>query len=131
METWEQVVRGLVGKPFQWQGRGPDGYDCWGLVREALQRLGKVTPPDFVTETKECATRTLQANLRGHHAVRQETPEPGDVAMLSTRETIHHTGLLTPFGILHTTLELGCCIMSEATLRARGYQRIEYYRWVE
>jgi cell wall-associated NlpC family hydrolase len=28
----------LIGKPFQRGGRGPDGYDCAGLVVEVLRR---------------------------------------------------------------------------------------------
>ncbi len=130
METWEAVVTGLVGAPFKFGGRGPDSYDCWGLLLEALRRLGKPLPPDYVTETPESATRTIQANLAPPHWVRQEKPEPGDVVMMSTRGIIHHTGLLTPFGILHTDRKLGCCIMPESALRAIGYQRIEYHRWV-
>lgn len=36
----------LIGKPFAWGGRGPDAYDCYGLVKELLRRDGVVVP-DF------------------------------------------------------------------------------------
>jgi cell wall-associated NlpC family hydrolase len=36
----------LIGKPFRFGGRGPDEYDCWGLVRECLRRQG-LNPPDY------------------------------------------------------------------------------------
>lgn len=33
-------INDLIGKPFLNRGRGPDGYDCWGLVREVYRRCG-------------------------------------------------------------------------------------------
>src|SRR6187399_3217256 len=32
-------VNDLIGKPWRLGARGPDAYDCWGLVREVLQRM--------------------------------------------------------------------------------------------
>lgn len=36
----------LLGLPFADGGRGPDSYDCWGIVREVYRRYG-VTLPDY------------------------------------------------------------------------------------
>jgi len=36
----------LIGKPFEWGGRGPDKFDCYGLVRFLLGRNG-VAIPDY------------------------------------------------------------------------------------
>jgi cell wall-associated NlpC family hydrolase len=36
----------LLGVPFVDGRRGPDGYDCWGLVREVFRRYG-VELPDY------------------------------------------------------------------------------------
>jgi cell wall-associated NlpC family hydrolase len=33
-------VTDLIGVPFVDGGRGPDGYDCWGLAREVFRREG-------------------------------------------------------------------------------------------
>jgi len=30
----------LIGKPYKENGRGPDGYDCYGLVLTVCHRLG-------------------------------------------------------------------------------------------
>lgn len=40
------VLDDLIGLPFSDGGRGPDSYDCWGLVREVYHRYG-VTLPDY------------------------------------------------------------------------------------
>jgi len=36
----------LIGKPFKFGGRGPDEYDCWGIVMEVCRRL-EIHLPDF------------------------------------------------------------------------------------
>lgn len=130
MEPWEVVVSGLVGTPFRWKGRGEDGLDCWQLVQEASRRLGRPVPPDYDYQVISDVEGVIQAEQGAPQWVKQEDPQPGDVVGLSCRGNLHHLGLLTPYGILHTTRKFGACIMPEASLRASGYQRIEYYRWV-
>lgn len=39
-------VSDLVGKPYVSHGRGPSGYDCYGLVLEVERRMG-AGMPDF------------------------------------------------------------------------------------
>ena len=34
----------LIGKPFVEDGKGPNGYDCYGLGQEVYNRLGKNLP---------------------------------------------------------------------------------------
>ena len=34
----------LIGKPFLAGGRGPDGYDCYGLAKEIYKRRGIELP---------------------------------------------------------------------------------------
>lgn len=36
----------LLGKPYERGGRGPDVYDCYGLVKELFERAGNGVP-DF------------------------------------------------------------------------------------
>lgn len=38
--------RDLIGVKFEYGGRGPDSYDCWGLVRECHHRHHGVLLPD-------------------------------------------------------------------------------------
>jgi probable lipoprotein NlpC len=38
-----------VGLPFREKGRGPGGFDCWGLVRDGLEKqFGIIDLPDYV-----------------------------------------------------------------------------------
>ena len=64
-------VSRYIGKPFKYGGRGPDCYDCYGLVLELLKEDGVIVPdyyspntgPEIVAmvhnkieEWKQCAT---------------------------------------------------------------------------
>jgi cell wall-associated NlpC family hydrolase len=54
----------LIGKPFQDQGRGPHGYDCYGLLVEIYRRNGITLPPVNVSV---CACQDLpQAEINKH-----------------------------------------------------------------
>lgn len=126
---WPDIVNRLVGTPFLWAGREPGGLDCWGVVREACRLAGKPDLPNWLVDTPDEAAPAMTA-VAADHFERTESPTPGDVVALSAGSHIHHVGVLTPFGVLHTTRKLGCCVMDESTLRRFGYNRIEYYRWV-
>ena len=54
-------VNDLIGKPWRLGARGPDAYDCWGLVREVMQRMRPGLPlPDWASDEM---TRTRQRSL--------------------------------------------------------------------
>lgn len=38
----------LIGVPFEYGGRGPDKFDCYGLVKELLSREGQEIP-DYIS----------------------------------------------------------------------------------
>lgn len=37
----------LVGVPFEYDGRGPDTFDCYGLVRQCWRETHGIELPDF------------------------------------------------------------------------------------
>lgn len=41
--------RDLLGKDFQYGARGPDAYDCYGLMIECRRRVGKYMPEDYLS----------------------------------------------------------------------------------
>ena len=46
-------VNDLIGKQFQSGGRGPNVYDCYGLVREVYHRHG-IDLPDYSIAADAC-----------------------------------------------------------------------------
>lgn len=48
----------LIGKPFKYGGRGPEFYDCYGLVMELHKRAGK-TIPDVLSPSEQAKIASL------------------------------------------------------------------------
>lgn len=81
----------LVGKPFLRGGRGPDAYDCWGVLQCVLRRLGH-TPTDFPSRP-ELLRYALQDEWQPleKHEIR-----PGDGILLRSIDPAYewHVGLV-------------------------------------
>lgn len=137
MMGWEPLVKSLIGKPFLWNGRGPEAFDCWGLVEHVLDQRGiphpcirlSVLAESYAEATIE-SSRYMQQHVSDARWQRTDDLEVGAVLALSSHRRIHHVGIVTPFGVLHTTPAHGAILQSVAQLKASGYQRIEGYRWV-
>lgn len=70
----------LLGKPFEYGGRGPDSFDCFGLVMEVHKRHGNELP-DYISR----ADSEYQCNMFSHgianYYEQVEKPEPLDIVM--------------------------------------------------
>jgi cell wall-associated NlpC family hydrolase len=137
---WIAVINRLVGKPFEWNARGPDSFDCWGLVIEARRSLGLATPAVWsawgVDNDSEDAMAKSSCIVIDEHFTRPtwkkvSTGSPGDIVAMSKHRLIHHVGLLTPYGVLNTARGLGATVDSLHRLRDVGFKRIEFFQWVE
>lgn len=56
----------LIGTPFKFGGRGPDYFDCWGLVMEMLKRIG-IFPPDYGWHDEAAAIQAMMIGARQKH----------------------------------------------------------------
>lgn len=83
----------LVGRPFVMGARGPDAYDCYGLVREMFRRTGKQVP-DYSTERRDVAT--IAQILSGIREWRKVEFAPGVMALFQMR-TCLHTSFILPY----------------------------------
>jgi cell wall-associated NlpC family hydrolase len=50
-----RTVAAFIGRPFAYGARGPDAFDCWGLVLALRAALALPVPPDFAS--RELAAR--------------------------------------------------------------------------
>lgn len=60
-ELWQD----LIGMPFQRGGRGPDTFDCYGLLLTLFQRQG-LSPPTCPAPMTEAALRDAYSVLIPH-----------------------------------------------------------------
>jgi cell wall-associated NlpC family hydrolase len=87
----------LIGRPYERGGRGPDSYDCWGLVRALLVRLGYRNLPDEPTPRAPAAA--AEAFQRHGQAWKKQDSRPGAVVLLKDEHGIgSHLGLMIDRG---------------------------------
>lgn len=103
MENYNEYV----GKPFRVNGRGPDDYDCYGLVKELCQKDGYELPeldtPESVVMRKE-----IFQKLKGKWLEPVERAEPKVLVVLDFRDGGIHIGyMVTHSTFIHTSATMG------------------------
>lgn len=66
------LARRLVGSPYRWNGSGPEGFDCSGLLHWVFRRVGIQLP------------RTSFEAFRTGRPVSRSELQPGDVVFFTT-----------------------------------------------
>jgi cell wall-associated NlpC family hydrolase len=84
----------LIGVPFKKAARGPDSFDCYGLVREMCRRAGKDVP-NYPTHSS-LETENAQI-LSGMEEWKPTTEKPGAVAVFRVMGKLH-VGYILPYG---------------------------------
>ena len=115
MQHENQKFLALVGSPFADGGRGPDSFDCWGLVREVYRRYGIILPDydigcyDILNVTAE-----MERNRPYWHEHKPPNiPVPSVVAFRVSAPMVNHVGIYIGDGkFLHTREKAGAVIES-------------------
>lgn len=119
-------VADLIGKPFVDGGRGPDGYDCLGLVREVYRRCG-VDFPNYTGCCYDLAAFSAGYEKERPRWIRHEPPDipvPAVVAIRFNAPVVNHVGVYIGEGkFLHTREKTGVVI--ELTRSPAWNRRIE------
>lgn len=113
----------LLGKPFVRGGRGPDSFDCYGLVKEMYRRAG-IEVPDFTSP----GTLEEVEILVERHSRRWTKVAPRTVGSVITfRVTGHgaHVGLMLENDrFLHAVEGSGVCV---ERLTSEAYKPLGFY----
>ena len=113
MRGVEEVFCDLIGLPFVDGGRGPDGYDCWGLVREVYHRMG-IDLQDYKMscyDTAGFAGHVEEERPKWKRYEPKDAPVPSVVAIRLSSPNISHVGVYIGEGkFLHTREKTGVCI---------------------
>lgn len=124
----------FVGLPYREGARGPDAYDCYGLVAAVFRAARGVALPDFYQDGPgpQHASRAIAAALDGEIAggrtVKVETPDDFDIAVVGSTSRPHHVGVVTTGGVLHAAQAFGSTWHSLPRF-LMIYPRTEFYRW--
>jgi len=88
-------VSDLIGKPFEYNARGPEKYDCWGLVME-MQRRNGIKIPDYESPTAwQDISKLMRRELVQWERVDQE---PYSVMYMKLATQPSHVGVYLGFG---------------------------------
>lgn len=113
-------------------GRGPDAFDCWGMVRDARYELfGRTLLPSYGAinpQNKRALTRACGAVVVQH--LQECSPRVGAIAAGWAGRICVHVGLLVDIdgqlAVLETDEPTGPCLTRLYQFESR-YTRVTYY----
>lgn len=128
-------ARQYLGRPWVAGGRGPDVFDCWGLLRWVYLRHVGVALPAFpgldVDDARAMARMIEDAMARGPWEELMVPEEYCGVAMAAGRRP-HHVGVYTEADgglIIHAANKRGVIATAPARLLTVGISSARYYRY--
>ena len=125
-----------IGIPYECNGRGPDAFDCYGLVLDVYKKQLGVTLPDWTVDDSlaKTAMRIMSGavgeEIDAGRAVKVSLPRDFDIMVLIRHQMAHHVGICVAGGVLHTK-KGGAGVLFEplTNFESAGRGRIEVYRW--
>lgn len=114
----------------QWEsmGRGPQRFDCWGLVRHVLAEEFGVQLPSY--SYGDDPSDAVMEGVKDFDAV--EVPRAGDLALFSN--PLHIGIMLCTDSMLHISSKRGVCVerlSAYRTKRVEGFFRVRNARQEE
>lgn len=90
------MLNDLIGKHFEYGGRGPDTFDCYGLCIEVYKRLG-LNLPEHPTSFGNLEADNETYNSGKIDFIRLEKPEPFClVSLMIHKPYVSHIGVVLP-----------------------------------
>lgn len=128
-------INNYVGLPWVAYARGPDAYDCWGLVLNVLSEQFNIDLPQYLsvkTDDAHGMTQALKSGLDRNLARPVIQPAHGSIAccfiIVNGKELMRHVGVYLDIdggGILHS-YEKHTCAFDPPKKLQRLFTRIEY-----
>lgn len=123
-----------VGKPWVSGARGPDVFDCWGLLYWVyLERYGVELPlyEGIDAQNLSLVTRMINAGAQEHQQWSRITdPHDGCAVGMSSNIFFHHVGIYCAVDggmVLHCADGRGVVAQSLVALKSQGWNRVEYF----
>ena len=118
-------INDLLGKPYKVHGRGPNGYDCYGLVIEVEKRLGRELPDLYKIFEKKSEVRDTVLATQAVGLTKTDSPSFGDIIIFKKRGHIDHIAVyLKNQDFIH------CDGNGVEVLNLNYYDRKgEFYKW--
>ncbi len=115
----------LLDKPYVWGARGPDAFDCYGLVIELHRRKGIILPDYPAPDIRNRAAAMMAAS-----AATQWVPverAPGTTVLLRVGPIIHCGVMVDDHFMVHTWEQSGGVVREPVTPWKR--KTLGFYRY--
>lgn len=101
----------LIGVPFEWGGRGPDSYDCYGVCRELLRRCGKYAPDYNSPDNWQASSELIGVSKNEWRACEEK---PGAVLVLNVLGLHSHVGfIVSKYKFVHAWHKAGGVVVED------------------
>ena len=123
-----------IGLPYREGARGPEAFDCYGIVATVFEAARGIRLPDWYQSAPgpQGASRAISAALAGEvdggRSVPVSDPQDWDIAVVGSRLRPHHVGLYVEGGVLHASRQFGSS-WHPLTRFKMLYPHTEFYRW--
>ena len=106
----------LVGKPFVLRARGPEAYDCFGLVMEIFTRQGIAMNDHTYGESLRSQMEAFQNGQKHSQWIKLDAPEPGCALMFAYVNLPGHAGVMIDGSrFIHATATFNQVVISRIT----------------
>lgn len=126
-------VNDYIGLPYQEGARGPEAFDCYGIVAAVFAERNIILP-DFYQDGPGAmlAARAIDASVKGEvlggRAEQIVEPEEYAIAVVRGFSKAHHVGVVINGGVLHASRGLGSIWQSMSSF-IRLHGSVEFYKW--
>ena len=123
------VYTDLLGKPFEYGGRGPDSFDCYGLAVELYRRADLALPDYASTASPE---RQGAGFMHGaeHHFNQVDQPQELDIILFQVLPRfISHCGVYVGSGRFIHIMSKICVAVEELASPVWQYRSRGIYRF--
>lgn len=122
----------LIGKPWRSGARGPESFDCWGLVAWVYEHhLGRLLAPyaDLDPHDIVAVHGTIRRELPRWQEVPRSALQDLDVVGMSRNRAIHHVGVwLARHAVVLHAVEGGCVVGQPLQSLRSTFRTINFYR---
>lgn len=117
----------LIGVPFKYGGRGPDTFDCYGLLMKLYKDEHGVDLPDIRSGDN---LHTIAAQMAGRlHLYEEVKKQPGTIILFKVRGMASHVGYyLGKDKFIHTWEQSGGVVIER--LSTWDKRIIGFYKYV-
>lgn len=121
-----------VGIPYREAARGPDAFDCYGLVAKVFRDQKGIELPDWYSSGISNTSRAIASAIAGETIAGRgqlvESPVNFDIAVIKSTDNPHHVGVVLEGGVLHAVHKTGSVWLPLPRFKS-FYPFVEFYRW--